>query len=347
MNIEKITLNEERNVTLTAFIQEVGGDYPHITRRPSVLILPGGAYQSCADKEAEPVAFPYLEAGYQAFILRYSLKENAAWPNPLKDYEAAITLIRKNAEKWHLFEDKIAVIGFSAGGHLASAAATMSENRPNAAILGYAGTLDDMKALNSTHPNTAEAVDYKTCPCFLFATCNDNIVPVRNTILFTERLARYGVSFESHIYAYGPHGFSVCTSGVQDDGTPICSRVSNWVQDSICWLKDVFGDFSVNGMTEPVIKGLINGNNAPYLSADCTMAVLNSSQEAQKLVGELMAKLMSGAQLMEAPESMGDVSALVANMTLRDCLGFSQVPQEIVDGIDAELRKLPNPLTEI
>ncbi|WP_049783368.1 alpha/beta hydrolase fold domain-containing protein [Mahella australiensis] len=84
------------------------------------------------------MAFEYLRAGYHAFVLRYSIKENAVWPNPLNDYEQAIELIRSRAEEWHIYEDKIAVLRFSAGGHLALAAATMSKNRPNAALLGYA-----------------------------------------------------------------------------------------------------------------------------------------------------------------------------------------------------------------
>ena len=82
---------------------------------------------------------PYLKAGYQAFILRYSVGKHSVWPNALQDYEQAMEMIRTKAEEWKIFSDKIAVIGFSAGGHLAAAAATMSKNRPNAAIFGISG----------------------------------------------------------------------------------------------------------------------------------------------------------------------------------------------------------------
>ena len=102
MKTELLVLNEERNVTLTAYLQAVGGEFTGVTVRPAVLILPGGGYQACSDREADPVAFPYLKAGYHAFILRYSLKEQAEWPNPLCDYEQAMALIRAHADEWHI-----------------------------------------------------------------------------------------------------------------------------------------------------------------------------------------------------------------------------------------------------
>ena len=135
MDVEKIVLNGERNVTLTAYTQPVEGEFNHISKRPAVLILPGGGYSMCSDREADPVAFPYLEAGYQAFILRYSVGEDSVWPNPLDDYEQAMALIEERADEWKVLTDKIVVIGFSAGGHLAASAATMSQHRPYAAIL--------------------------------------------------------------------------------------------------------------------------------------------------------------------------------------------------------------------
>ena len=79
--------------------------------------------------------------------MRYSIKEDAKWPNPLEDYEEAMELIRSKSEEWNVYEDKIALIGFSAGGHLAASAATMSINRPNAAILGYAATRGNNQAI--------------------------------------------------------------------------------------------------------------------------------------------------------------------------------------------------------
>ena len=67
MNTEVLTLNEERNVTLTTYIQDCGEGFGCVAKRPAVLILPGGAYQMCSDREADPVAFAFAKAGYHAF----------------------------------------------------------------------------------------------------------------------------------------------------------------------------------------------------------------------------------------------------------------------------------------
>lgn len=251
MKQETIVLNQARNVTLTAYIQPVGGSFAHVDRRPGILILPGGGYQKCSDREADPVAFAYLQAGFQAFILRYSVGEDAVWPNPLEDYEQAMERIRGNAEAWNLFPDKVAVIGFSAGGHLASAAATMSRNRPNGAILGYPLTDDDVKRYNPTAPDAVARVDEKTCPCFLFATRTDRTVPIENSVAMIRALTKAGVSFESHIYSFGPHGFSTGDSSVYKYAEPITRRARNWVGDSIGWLRELFGDFSYEGFAAP------------------------------------------------------------------------------------------------
>ena len=104
---EKITLNKQRNITLVTMLQSVGGEFERIDKRPAILILPGGGYSMCSDREAEVIAYPFLYAGYHAFVLRYSVKENRTWPNPLQDYEQAMALIRSKADEWNIYPDKI------------------------------------------------------------------------------------------------------------------------------------------------------------------------------------------------------------------------------------------------
>ena len=70
MKMEQILLNKARNVTLTAYLQGVGGEFPNIPRRPAMLVLPGGGYRMCSDREADPVALAYAQAGFQTFVLR-------------------------------------------------------------------------------------------------------------------------------------------------------------------------------------------------------------------------------------------------------------------------------------
>ena len=133
--------------------------------RPTVLVCPGGGYAYCSDREAEPIALSFYEKGYQAFVLYYSVKEEAGDMRPLMDVSYSMILLRDKAEEWQIDPDHIAVAGFSAGGHLAASLGILwdhealkakmdtknGKNRPNAMILGYpvitAGPLADQESL--------------------------------------------------------------------------------------------------------------------------------------------------------------------------------------------------------
>lgn len=331
MKTDYILLNAERNVSLTLYLQEVGGEFQGITERPAVLILPGGGYHFCSDREADPVAFPYLKAGYHVFILRYSLDDQAVWPHPLEDYEQAMTLIRARAEEWHVAADRIAVIGFSAGGHLAACAATMAENRPNAAILGYPVIIEDMaQACLPTAPDAAAAVDAKTCPCFVFATRTDNLVPVQNSLHFLLALEQNEIAFESHIYANGPHGLSTGDSSITSDR--FSNRYPNWVADSISWLSEVLGDFGAEGLTAPCFGSRVNGNREKNLNLDCTLQhLLNNPAACEKL--PFLKQLLSDVPIL---------SGAGRSMTLRECLAFQGMSEEKLLAIDADLQTINN-----
>lgn len=326
MQMEVIKLNQDRNVTLTAYTMPVGGRFSYIEKRPAVLVLPGGGYQYCSVREADPVAFAYLKAGYQTFVLNYSVGEYALWPNPLEDVEQALALIR-GREDWNVYPDRVAVVGFSAGGHLAAAAATMARVRPNAAILGYAVTGTDVTGCNLTAPDTVRAVDRDTPPCFVFATCSDDVVPVQNSVDFCRALADAKISFESHIYAYGPHGFSTADSSVHERNVPLCNRAGNWVEDSIGFLRDVLGDFGENRMTEPVCPRYTTGDYASCLSVDCSVALLMENAKARAVLGPLTGQLEND---------------LIRKMTLRGILGFAKFPEEQIRKLDDQLREIGN-----
>lgn len=354
MQTEFMILNQKRNVTLTAYIQDVNGDFQYISKRPAILILPGGGYQYCSAREADPVAMPYLKAGYQVFILRYSVKENALWPNPLDDYEQAMELIRSNDEKWHLYKDKVAVVGFSAGGHLAGCAATMAKNKPDAAILGYAVTKEELiHQCEKTAPDVVSAVDHNTSPCFLFATRTDQVVPVINTIEFTQALVQYDISFESHIYAYGPHGFSTGDTSVQSKDTSICSRAPHWVEDSIEWLKDMFGDFGQKTMTKPVCKRHVTSDYDDVLSIECTFGYLRNCPNAKQIMNPFIAWLDEhkeevarhiGPATYERTHKYGieGLYQLADSRTFKEVLGNTNLSPEEISRIDSCLNEIPN-----
>ena len=127
------TINENRNVTLTAYF----ADDSCAKDRPAVLVIPGGGYRVLSEVEAEPPALAFRRAGFHAFVLQYTVGERCHWPLPLEDYEEAMELIEQNAGKWHIDTSRIIVAGFSAGGHLAACAATTAQHRPAAAVLAY------------------------------------------------------------------------------------------------------------------------------------------------------------------------------------------------------------------
>ena len=328
MHVDTITLNAARNVTLTVMTQEVGGEYRGVTARPAVLVIPGGGYMFCSDREAEPVALPYLAAGFQAFVLRYSTGAHSRWPNPLEDYEQAMSLIRENAGKWHVIPDQIAVIGFSAGGHLAGAAAVMSENRPNAAILGYPDISGAFAwDLLRDPPDILAAVDGKTCPCFVFASRTDNLVPIKNSVGMIEALTKNDVAFEAHIYSSAPHGLSTgdASVGVRE----MCCRYPDWVSDSLTWLEDVLGGFGPEGLTEPNFGFKVNGNRDEVLNLDCTMEYL----ETFPAVRALLPDCFEGPY--RYPAAAGSV------ITLGSFLRFAKLSEEAVRRIEEKLRAIP------
>lgn len=234
MKAEKIILNENRNVVLSAFLQEERSE----KALPAALILPGGGYQVCADIEAEPPARAYHAAGFHSFVLRYTVGSGCVWPLPLEDYEQAMDVIRGNAEKWNIDTERIVVAGFSAGGHLAACAATVSKIRPAAAVLIYPAVLPEcVDECLPGAPYPVDKVDENTCPCFFAAARDDDMVAIHNTLNMELALAEYGIPFESHIYSAGGHAFGI--GEFSPFGHEVTPRLKNWVAESTGWLKEI------------------------------------------------------------------------------------------------------------
>ena len=140
MKMFHMTVPDHPDATLEGYLLDCEITLGQEARRPAVLVCPGGGYLYCSPREGEPVALSYAARGFHAFVLRYSVREKAAGFAPLEEVSWAVGYIRENAEAWHIDPEKIAVCGFSAGGHVALASGLMARNRPNAMILGYPAT---------------------------------------------------------------------------------------------------------------------------------------------------------------------------------------------------------------
>lgn len=232
------------NVTLTSYILDSSFDHISGYKRPAVLVLPGGGYGFCSAREAEPIAMHFLAMGYNTFILRYSLNEASLFPQPLHDAEEALQMIIDNSDNWLVDAEKIAVCGFSAGGHLAASLGTMGKIRPAAMILGYPCITKDIcvdsKILRNYEnvPILDDKVDSLTPPAFIFSSSDDGLVPIISSIKFAEALGNNKIPYEMHIFSEGGHGFATADY-VTCDGLYEISP-AQWIPLCKAWLYKLF-----------------------------------------------------------------------------------------------------------
>jgi acetyl esterase/lipase len=236
-------------------------------KRGAVLICPGGGYERLSPREAEPVALQFAAAGFHAFVLYYSVAPHRH-PQPLVDASRAMTILRSHAEEWHIDTQKIAVCGFSAGGHLAASLGVHWDkpylahvpglergwNRPGAVILGYPvisagqfahrGSFERLLGRDASpellHEMSLEHhINAKTPPTFLWHTYEDASVPVENALLFANGLREQKIPFELHIYPQGAHGLSLATEET-DEGEGQDAHISGWMKLCTEWLRQTF-----------------------------------------------------------------------------------------------------------
>lgn len=233
-------------------------------KRPTLLICPGGAYGMCSQRESEPIAIAFLPFGMNAFILNYSVAPNK-FPTQIREVAAAMELLYQKQDEWHVDTEKITIIGFSAGGHLAAHYSTsfdipeVREMFPqsksvNGSILAYPVIVADKGIchegsfinLTGSYPLDEEifnrlsldkCVSEKTPPAFIWHTSSDKGVPAENSLCYANALSKYNIPYELHIYPFGPHGGSTFDSQVYNDTDKIFEYNSRWVSEAGKWLK--------------------------------------------------------------------------------------------------------------
>lgn len=238
------------SLDLTAFLAD--GKDTH----SAFIICPGGGYWRYGPQECEPVALWLNSIGISAFLLKYSLMPERH-PAPLADLQSAIRTLRASADEYNIDPLRVGVIGFSAGAHLASTAATRFDygdpaadnpierhsSRPDLIILSYPvisfeeytheGTVHNLlgdepdQQLREGLSNHKQ-VTSETPAAFIWQTADDPVVPVENSLLFASALSHNNVPFELHVFPHGPHG-----SGLAID----FPAVAQWTDLAEIWLR--------------------------------------------------------------------------------------------------------------
>lgn len=246
---------------------DAAADQPTITHYPAargpvgtaVVVLPGGGYGALAlDHEGRQVAAWFNAMGVHAFVVKYRLGPRYRHPIQLGDAQRAVRFVRSRAEEFRVAPDRIGLMGFSAGGHLAATAATRFDSgtpealdttdrvssRPDFLILGYpvitfepgvthAGSVRNLLGENPD-PSLIELlsnerhVTAQTPPTFLFHTTADAAVRAENSVRFYLALKAAGVPAEMHIFENGPHGVGLALGDPALSAWP--TLVTNWLR---------------------------------------------------------------------------------------------------------------------
>ena len=224
---------------LSVYLPDFSKEMPQSAVKPGVLVIPGGGYSFCSDREAEPVALAFAGKGYAAFVLRYTIGTEYDFSMPFADVNEAMKIIHDNAQGWNVDKNRIAAIGFSAGGHLCAAVSTMGDIRPNASILVYPCIVEEIsEILAFPVPGLDEKVDAESPPAFIVAACEDNLVPIKNSLAYASALDKANIPFEMHIYEKGYHGFSLADENVYSKAeADYCAHIRGWFGLCIKWLE--------------------------------------------------------------------------------------------------------------
>lgn len=235
-------------------------------RRPLVLVLPGGAYRYVSGREGEPVALRANSYGFHSVVLNYTClpdKMDLSKDVVLQEVEQALDWIDQIDASYYVDHNKIFVMGFSAGGHLAAWSSIKFSKRIHGVVLGYGAIAYTREQLEEIFSYTLESAGrdfteeellqgkqmlnifedapihslHKDVPrTFLFHTLDDATVPGIHSLQYTEVLHALGVPVELHLYESGVHGLSLADQTSFSTPASINSKVSNWFEMAVAFL---------------------------------------------------------------------------------------------------------------
>lgn len=232
------------------------------SKRPCMLICPGGGYSMCSQREAEPIALHFLPLGFNVFVLTYSTQPHR-FPSQITEVAAAYELIKQNADEWNCDTEKMGIMGFSAGGHLAAHYSNAwdipeirehfpESYRPFASVLCYPVITADPDCrhtgsfvnLLGHEPDAAEMERFScdkitrenTPPAFIWHTAADTCVPVQNSLLYAAQLSKRKIPYELHIFPYGHHGLSTSDAQTMNETTATSEYVHSWLDELKKWI---------------------------------------------------------------------------------------------------------------
>lgn len=235
--------------------------------RPLIIVIPGGSFNHLAPREGEPVALAYAAHGFNSAVMEYNLVQDPGriYPDAGLDVLTTVKYFRDHAAQYQINPQKIVTIGFSAGGHIASVANNLADNkdwqqkygykaqavRPNRTILGY--PLIDIAKIGMAIPagqeknlpdeaelrNSALGVTQNTPPTFIFQAWDDPVVLISNSLSYLQALYQHHVSCEAHLFAHGYHGFSLGRLATTQKGRAWQHNphASHWFSLSLEWLR--------------------------------------------------------------------------------------------------------------
>ena len=241
MKIEQYRIGQYAQ--LTAYLHTPSEEMKNLHSYPAILVLPGGGFYICSEREGEPVAMTFFAQGFQAFVLKYTTvteKKDAVIEDPMTDVQETLKLIEKKRNEFVIAPHQLAMLGFSGGGHLAAASAVCGPRRPDCLLLGYPGIVHSkLRALE--YPDIVEKVNSNTPPCFLFSTSDDEVTPPVHVLTFASALSKHGIKMEIHMFTHGIHGLSLGT-GLTSDANPefLNERFAQWIPLSLQWLSELW-----------------------------------------------------------------------------------------------------------